>query len=178
MGRSAPALESHTMQIAPSTFASPLTIRAFSDVAAPAKPAVERPFTATTATVVDTADLTSAPIPANDDGDPQPDIAPPDTTPDVAPPTTETPSRAAGVLRKLAAGEFKGVADVRLRLNFADEIASAGAPLPAPSAASGKGKAHAKFLAAYQGSQPVPPTPPTPPTPADRIDAPVTDSVA
>jgi hypothetical protein len=39
----------------------------------------------------------------------------------------QEPGHAAGVLRNLMAGHFKGVADIRLRLNFQEEIAHLGA---------------------------------------------------
>ena len=63
--------------------------------------------------------------------------------------TEETEAR--GVLRLLQAGHFQGVADIRLRLNFAEELA--GAELPELSTPKGNGKAYAKFLAVYQDMQ-------------------------
>ena len=45
----------------------------------------------------------------------------------VAPPTQDVDSsntRAKGVLRLLEAGHFRGVADVRLRINFFDELSA------------------------------------------------------
>lgn len=49
---------------------------------------------------------------------PAPTTAPPHDPPQ----TSETETKAAGVLRLLAEGHFKGVADVRLRINFAEEL--------------------------------------------------------
>ncbi len=72
--------------------------------------------------------------------------------------------RALGMLRNLAAGHFSGVAGLRLRLNFADEIKAAGLTLPEPLSPTGNGKGYAKALAAYTLSQP------QPPATADAID--------
>lgn len=63
----------------------------------------------------------------------------------------EETQEARGVLRLLQEGHFKGVADLRLRINFAEELA--GVELPEPSAPRGNGKAYAKFLEIYQGMQ-------------------------
>jgi len=56
-----------------------------------------------------------------------------------------------GVLRLLQEGHFKGVADLRHRINFAEELS--GVELPEPSAPKGNGRAYEKFLAIYQGMQ-------------------------
>jgi hypothetical protein len=69
----------------------------------------------------------------------------------------EPARRAHGMLRNLAAGHFSGVAGLRLRLNFADEIKAAGLTLPDPPSPTGNGKGYAKALAAYMSSQPQPP---------------------
>lgn len=63
-----------------------------------------------------------------------------------------------GVIRLLAAGHFHGVADVRLRTIFADELTAAGIELPEPSPPHGNGRAYAKHLAAYNAARsPAPP---------------------
>ena len=51
----------------------------------------------------------------------------------------ESDDKAAGVLRKLQEGHFKGVADVRLRINFADEIAAAESSATAAAATGALG---------------------------------------
>ena len=56
-----------------------------------------------------------------------------------------------GVLRLLEAGHFKGVADIRLRMVFGEQIRDAGMELPELSAPKGKGVAYAKFLEQYMG---------------------------
>ena len=63
----------------------------------------------------------------------------------------EEMQEARGVLRLLQEGHFKGVADLRLRINFAEELA--GIELAEPSAPQGNGKAHQKFLEIYRGMQ-------------------------
>ena len=68
---------------------------------------------------------------------------------ETAEPTTEgekTTGRANGVLRLLDAGHFKGVADVRLRINFHDELSPQAA---AADPAEGRGVAYEKFLSIY-----------------------------
>jgi hypothetical protein len=69
-------------------------------------------------------------------------------TPD---PTQDDADEARGVIRLLEAGHFKGVADIRLRINFAEELA--GAELPELSAPKGNGKAYEKFLQIYRDMQ-------------------------
>ena len=64
-------------------------------------------------------------------------------------PTTEgekTTGRANGVLRLLESGHFKGVADVRLRINFHEQLSPQAA---AADPAEGKGVAYEKFLSIY-----------------------------
>ena len=63
----------------------------------------------------------------------------------------EETQEARGVLRLLQEGHFKGVADLRLRVNFAEELA--GIELPELSAPKGNGKAYEKSLTIYQGMQ-------------------------
>lgn len=59
--------------------------------------------------------------------------------------------RTPGVLRHLADGHYRGVADVRLRIVFHDELAALGAERVGElSAPAGNGAAHAKFLAIYE----------------------------
>lgn len=60
-----------------------------------------------------------------------------------------------GVLRLMQEGHFRGVAAVRLRLNFATELGAAGSPdsLPPPAPPKGNGKAYQKFLDQYLSSQ-------------------------
>ncbi len=94
------------------------------------------------------------------------DPAPSPTTDPVNLTVSEPPGRARGMLRNLAAGHFHGVADLRHRLNFADEIKAAGLTLPDPAPAKGSGKAYAKFLDAYAVSQPQPPNAPA----AEAVD--------
>jgi len=67
------------------------------------------------------------------------------------PPPEEESREARGVIRLLREGHFKGVADVRLRINFIEELA--GGELAEPSAPKGNGRAYEKFLEIYQGMQ-------------------------
>jgi len=76
---------------------------------------------------------------------------PPETDAAAKPETQQEPK---GVLRLLAAGHFKGVADVRLRINFADQLPD---DMPALSPATENGAAYAKFLAIYNDLNPAPP---------------------
>ncbi|MGE5296238.1 MAG: hypothetical protein ACM3VT_15560 [Solirubrobacterales bacterium] len=88
-------------------------------------------------------------------------------TPDSEPSDTQ---EARGVIRLLQEGHFKGVADVRLRINFAEELA--GSELPELSAPKGNGKAYEKFLQIYrdmQGTDEVE-TPDDTETPTDPVD--------
>ena len=74
-----------------------------------------------------------------------------------------------GVLRLLEAGHFKGVADIRLRMVFGEQIRDAGMELPELSAPKGKGVAYAKFLEQYMGLPGSPSDDPYPtPTLADQ----------
>lgn len=66
-------------------------------------------------------------------------------------PTEEETQEARGVLRLLQEGHFKGVADIRLRINFSEELADA--QLAGLSTPKGNGKAYEKFLAIYQDMQ-------------------------
>ncbi len=78
-------------------------------------------------------------------------VAPADPTPAPTDPLPiDPPRRAHGLLRNLAAGHFRGVAELRHRMNFAEEIAAAGIKLPEPTLAKGSGKAYERLLAAYQ----------------------------
>jgi hypothetical protein len=63
-----------------------------------------------------------------------------------APDTAVQQAEAKGVLRLLLARHFRGVADVRLRINFAERLPD---DMPALSTPKGNGAAYAKFLAAY-----------------------------
>ena len=75
-----------------------------------------------------------------------------DEPPIVEKPAPEEETREArGVIRLLQEGHFKGVADVRLRINFFEELA--GAELAEPSAPKGNGRAYEKFLGVYEGMQ-------------------------
>ena len=75
-----------------------------------------------------------------------------DEPPVVDEPAPEEEAREArGVIRLLQEGHFKGVADVRLRINFFEELA--GAELAEPSAPKGNGRAYGKFLEIYEGMQ-------------------------
>lgn len=69
-------------------------------------------------------------------------------TPD---PTQDDADETRGVIRLLEAGHFKGVADIRLRINFVEELADA--ELPELSAPKGNGKAYEKFLQIYRDMQ-------------------------
>lgn len=91
------------------------------------------------------APATSYLPPAHDPAPLEPPAAP---STDPAP----EPRRARGVLRNLAAGHFRGVADARLQQNFAEEIKGAGLNLPAPTAPSSQGKAFAKIAAGVRPS--------------------------
>ncbi len=86
------------------------------------------------------------------------------TTDPLNPVIPEPFGRAHGMLRNLAEGHFRGVAGLRLRLNFADEIKAAGLTLPDPPSPTGNGKGYAKAFAAYMLSQP------QPPATADTVD--------
>ena len=55
-----------------------------------------------------------------------------------------------GVIRHLMEGHFRGVADIRLRLNFQDELREV--TLPPVSEPRGNGVAYAKFLQLYEES--------------------------
>jgi hypothetical protein len=75
----------------------------------------------------------------------------------------ETATRTPGVVRLLQEGHFKGVAAVRLRLNFYEQLDHDA--LPPLSPAHGNGKVYAKFLQEYdarcaasgdRGAAPVP----------------------
>lgn len=89
----------------------------------------------------------------------RPDRPTPSTTVSTSTPTVPAPDdtdtnekeHVPGVLRLLEAGHFKGVADVRLRMVFGDQIRDAGIELPELSAPKGKGVAYAKFLEQYMG---------------------------
>ena len=85
------------------------------------------------------------PIPESDAGasEPTPVANAPTTTPEEKP-------DGKGVLRLLEAGHFKGVADLRLRMNFAEELESR--ELPELSKPQGNGRAYERFLAAYNAS--------------------------
>ncbi|HKQ49560.1 MAG TPA: hypothetical protein VJZ71_15920 [Phycisphaerae bacterium] len=81
---------------------------------------------------------------------PATDTDEPTTTDDVLPPSPAPDSdeeEARGVVRLLQSGHFKGVADLRLRLNHFDELSHES--LPAVEPAKGNGKAYNKFLAEY-----------------------------
>ena len=66
-----------------------------------------------------------------DRADTQPSPAVPKSS-GTAPVDTQESGRAAGVLRNLEAGHFKGVADVRLRINFFDELSARAAAAAQP----------------------------------------------
>lgn len=70
---------------------------------------------------------------------------------DVPDPTEEETQEAKGVFRLLQEGHFNGVADIRLRINFFEELA--GSELPEPSVPKGNGRACEKFLAICQDMQ-------------------------
>lgn len=72
----------------------------------------------------------------------------PEPSDPIAPDPTKT--KGAGVLRLLEAGHFQGVADVRLRINFHDDLAAAGiTDLPEITPPKGNGVAFAKFMETY-----------------------------
>ncbi len=72
---------------------------------------------------------------------------------------TEPQQELKGVLKLLAQGHFKGVADLRLRINHAEKLE--GVELPEISPPNGNGKAYEKFLEIYnQMNAPQEPTPP------------------
>jgi hypothetical protein len=60
-----------------------------------------------------------------------------------------------GVVRLMQEGHFRGVAAVRLRLNFASELGEGSSPdsLPPLEPPKGKGQAYQKFLDQYLSSQ-------------------------
>ncbi len=96
----------------------------------------------------DTPSLPPGPVP---DSTTEPPLVPDDSvdSPDIKV-TTDAPEDlpdGKGVLRLLEAGHFRGVADLRLRMNFAEELE--GRELPELSQPRGNGKAYAKFLAQY-----------------------------
>lgn len=98
--------------------------------------------------VFDTTSLPPGPVP---DSTTEPPLAPDDSvdSPDIKV-TTDAPEDqpdGKGVLRLLESGHFRGVADLRLRMNFAEELE--GRELPELSQPRGNGKAYAKFLAQY-----------------------------
>jgi len=81
----------------------------------------------------------------------EPPVEPPADLPVQPPVEQPAAERQRGVIRLLQEGHFKGVADLRLRINFFDELAAAGTeqqPIAEPPA--GKGKAYEKFLAIYE----------------------------
>ena len=93
-------------------------------------------------------------------------IDPVDPAPPTEPPAPVTPP--SRFLQMLASGHFNPVADLRHRMQFAQEIKEAGLQLPDPPASAGHGKAYAKFLAAYQAmSAPTLAAAPAEPTPAE-----------
>jgi hypothetical protein len=77
-----------------------------------------------------------------------------------------------GVLRHLADGHYRGVADVRLRSVFHDELAALAAERDVAelSEPAGNGAAYAKFLAAYEELRTA--------SAAPEGDAPAVDAVA
>ena len=87
---------------------------------------------------------------------------------DPAPPSGE---ELRGVLRNLASGHFRGVAELRLRANFADEIAAAGITLPDPAPAKGKGRAYERLMAQYQAANAPPPAVAEPAEGPSRLNA-------
>ncbi len=68
---------------------------------------------------------------------PEPQVEPPAADPPEPVEAEDSGQRAAGVLRKLQEGHFKGVADVRLRINFHEEIAAAEAAAAASATSQG-----------------------------------------
>ena len=93
--------------------------------------------------------------------------------------TFESPRPAKGVLRLLEAGHFRGVADVRLRINFQQELsAQQGQSLPELSSPAGQGKAYAKFLQMYQAMQSPPADQPPVEPPTDGSGTPPTGDPA
>lgn len=122
----------------------------------------------TTALATPTTAVTLNPTPTNPAAPPN-DPVPPSTTDPVNPTVSQPPDRARGMLRNLASGHFRGVADLRHRLNFAAEIKAAGLTLPDPTPPKGNGKAYAKFLAAYRSSQPQPPSGPPAAEAVDQV---------
>jgi hypothetical protein len=99
-----------------------------------------------------TTDPVAAPAPPPSDA--PTDAAPADTPADAAPvnPDDSAAPPQRGVIRLLAEGHFHGVADVRLRTIFADELAAAGIQLPEPSPPHGNGRAYGKHLATYNAA--------------------------
>ena len=77
-----------------------------------------------------------------------------------------------GVVRLIEAGHFKGVADIRLRLNFADYLDGPEEFTPSENV---PGKAYGKFLALYQSL--LPPAEPESPSAEALPDADEHDSV-
>ena len=77
----------------------------------------------------------SRPAPLTQDADTTTPIAPPDPSEPIPAPASE--DEAKGVLRLLEAGHFKGVADVRLRINFFEELSAQAAADAVPAAVDG-----------------------------------------
>lgn len=89
----------------------------------------------------------------------EPVVTPEPEAPAVSDPAEKEP----GVLRLLQEGHFRGVAAMRLRINFADALQ--GEELPEPVLPKGRGKAFDKFAAQYEAMQPPGPEEPSPTEP-------------
>jgi hypothetical protein len=115
---------------------------------------------------------TSASVAIQNRTSPQPKKSESPSVTTEASPETDAP-KVPGVVRLLNEGHFKPVADIRLRLNFADLLDTT---VPLQTAENVHGKAYAKFLAQYQQLYGPPEEPETEPVdpesvePSDTID--------
>jgi hypothetical protein len=117
---------------------------AFAKTARPAAPAP----------VTDPAPAATDPMPVPAATDPFTPTGPSTLTDPVVPVASPEPTRAHGVLRNLAIGHYRGVADLRLRANFEEEIRAAGLTLPPPPGPRVQGKAYARLQPAPPGESP------------------------
>ncbi len=104
---------------------------------------------------------TATPKPAAETAPVAPEPVTPTVEPEVGPAAPATP-RAHGALRNLLAGRFHGVADLRMRINFHEDLSAMQAEVtgaaiegnslpPELSEPRGKGRAYERHLAIYEG---------------------------
>lgn len=144
------------MQVAPIAASPALLPRTITRIA-PVPAATDPVVPVRTSATVDPVASSALPDPIAPTTDP--------VSPSADPPATNPPDRARGMLRNLASGHFNAVADLRHRMQFAEEIKAAGLVLPEPPQPRGNGRAFERLLAAYAPSQPAP----TPAAEVDRI---------